>query len=100
MNVIGVLVHAQPFDEIAVTRALAAMPGVEVHASTADGRLVVTAMDAGGRYASDSLMAMNHVPGVLDTALVYHAFEPDLTAADPVDAACTCGGGGSCGHAA
>lgn len=77
MNVIGVLVHATPETVAAAAAALAAMDGVEVHAVTDDGRLVVTAHDAGARYASDSLMAMNHVEGVLSTSLVYHAHEPD-----------------------
>ncbi|MEJ1156684.1 chaperone NapD [Prosthecomicrobium sp. N25] len=93
MNVIGVLVHVQPFDEIAITEMLRRLPGVDVHAATRDGRLVVTATDADGRYASDSLMAMNQIPGVLDTALVYHAFEPE--AAEPAP----CGCGGACAQA-
>ena len=77
MNVIGVLVHATPANGAAVAAALAAMDGVEVHAVADDGRLVVTACDVGARFASDSLMAMNHVAGVLSTSLVYHAHEPD-----------------------
>ena len=81
MNVIGVLVHAVVEREAEVSAALAAMDGVEVHAATGDGRLVVTAEDVGGRFASDALMAMNHVPGVISTALVYHAHEPDEDAA-------------------
>lgn len=76
MNVIGVLVHTAPALETAVAAELAEMPGVEVHGA-ADGRLVVTATDVGSRFASDSLMAMNQVPHVIGTSLVYHAFEPD-----------------------
>lgn len=81
MNVIGVLVHAVPDRVSEVEIALAAMDGVEIHASTGDGRLVVTAVDIGERFASDSLMAMNHVAGVIGTSLVYHAAEPDDVAA-------------------
>jgi nitrate reductase NapD len=77
MNVIGVLVHALPETAEAAAAGLAAMPGVTVHAVGGDGRMVVTAVDVEGRFASDSLMAMNHVAGVLSTALVYHAHEPD-----------------------
>lgn len=81
MNVIGVLVHATPERVADVEAALVAMAGVEVHAATEDGRMVVTATDEGARFASDSLMAMNHVAGVLGTSLVYHAVEPDEIAA-------------------
>ncbi len=77
MNVIGVLVHALPDRCVDAAAALAAMEGVEVHATTEDGRLVVTAHDVAPRFASDNLMAMNHICGVLSTSLVYHAHEPD-----------------------
>ncbi len=79
MNVIGVLVQTTPEREAEVGTRLAEMPGVEVHASSGDGRLVVTATDVGDRFASDALMAMNHVPHVVGTSLVYHAFEPDVS---------------------
>ncbi len=79
MNVIGVLVQTTPEREAEVGARLSEMPGVEIHASAGDGRLVVTATDVGELFASDSLMAMNHVPHVVGTSLVYHAFEPDVS---------------------
>lgn len=97
MNVIGVLVHVQPSEEIAVGHALGLMPGVDVHAATSDGRLVVTAHDVDGRNASDSLMAMALIPGVINAALVYHAFEPEPPAEPDFAAAPTCACGGGCG---
>lgn len=90
MNVIGVLVHATPEACDAVVAALAAMPGVEVHARAEDGRLVATASDVDGRFASDSLMAMQQIRGVISASLVYHASEPersDLCATAPEAAA-------------
>ena len=78
MNVIGVLVNTTPAAEAEVAAHLAAMPGVEVHVTSGDGRLVVTATDVGPLFASDSLMAMNHVPHVVGTSLVYHQFEPEI----------------------
>lgn len=82
MNVIGVLVHVLPSEELAARHALGLMDGVEVHEGTRDGRLVVTATDTRGRMASDSLMAMNHIHGVISTALVFHAFDPELSVDD------------------
>ena len=78
MNVIGVLVQTAPEWEADVAARLVEMPGVEVHAAGGDGRLVVTATDVGERFDSDSLMAMNQVPHVVGTSLVYHAFEPGI----------------------
>lgn len=78
MNVIGVLVQTTPDHEAEVLAHLAEMHGVEVHAATGDGRLVVTATDLDTVYASDNLMAMQQVPHVIGASLVYHAFEPEL----------------------
>lgn len=75
MNVAGVLVHATPAKLDEVRRALAALPGVEIHAATDDGRLVVTVEDA-LIPASDTVMALHRLDGVLSVALVYHHFDP------------------------
>jgi nitrate reductase NapD len=77
MNVIGVLVQTTPDREAEVQAQLAGMPGVEVHASAGDGRLVVTAVDLDTANASDALMAMQLMPHVVAASLVYHAFEPE-----------------------
>lgn len=87
MNVIGVLIHAVPDRAAEVSAALAAMPGVEVHALAGDGRLIATAGDIDGRFASDSLMAMQQIGGVVSASLVYHACEPDTPDATAADRA-------------
>jgi nitrate reductase NapD len=52
---------------------LEAMPGVEIHTATPDGKLVVTVEDApGGDPVVDTLAAIGNVSGVLSTVLVYH----------------------------
>ena len=80
MNVIGVLVNTLPEHEARVAAALAAMSGVEVHAASGDGRLVVTATDGEEVLASESLMAMSRLDHVIVASLVYHAVEPDTDA--------------------
>ena len=97
MNVIGVLVHAIPYEETAITAALAMLPGVEIHTRSNDGRLVVTATDTEGLLASEALMKMAGIPGVLSAALVYHAVDDG---ADDDEIPCTCGGapGSTCAH--
>jgi nitrate reductase NapD len=78
-NVIGVLVHGARDKRAEIGVALAAMPGVEVHESFDDGRFVVVAEDVAGRYASDSLMAFNQIPGVISAALVFHGVDDDAS---------------------
>lgn len=77
-NVCGVLVHVRPGDAGSVRARLEAMPGVEVHAVTEDGRMVVTVEDAAGQWASATISQFNDVEGVLSVALVYHHFDSDL----------------------
>lgn len=74
LNICGCLVHVMPGAESAVTPALEALAGVEVHAAQ-DGRLVVTVEDTAGILASEQIMAMHQVDGVINVALHYHHFE-------------------------
>jgi nitrate reductase NapD len=53
------------------------MPGVEVHAATSDGRMIVTTEDWDETTAADKVFAIDRLDGVLSAALVYHFFEPE-----------------------
>ncbi|PKQ10489.1 MAG: nitrate reductase [Alphaproteobacteria bacterium HGW-Alphaproteobacteria-1] len=85
MNICGCLVHVAP-DAMPEARPLIeAMEGVEIHAQTEDGRLVVVVEDIGEHRASDTIMAMHQVPGVLSLTINYHHFE-DLSPRAPLAA--------------
>ncbi len=77
MNICGILVHARPGYAAAVRSRMDAMPGVEVHGETAEGRFVVTVEDLPGVDVGETVLALHRLPGVLTAALVYHHFEPD-----------------------
>jgi nitrate reductase NapD len=77
-NVCGVLIHARPERRAAVSDALGAIDGVEVHAVTEEGKLVVTVEDAGGTWAGATIESFKDIPGVLSVALVYHHFDSEL----------------------
>lgn len=73
MQICSLVVHSRPQALDAVQVGLRALPGVEIHAATADGKLVVTVEETpGGPSALDTLTAIREVPGVLSTALIYH----------------------------
>ena len=76
-NICSLVVHLAPARADEAARALAALPGVEIHGRTADSRLVVTAVDAPGARAFDQIAEMNRTPGVVAASLVYHVFESD-----------------------
>ena len=77
IEICGVLVHARPEKVHAVGDILADMPGVEVHAITDDGRLVVTIEELPGqKIITKTMEAFNGVAGVLSTSLIYQHSEP------------------------
>ena len=88
MNICGCLLHVAPAALSDARPQIVAMEGVEIHAGTEDGRLVVVVEDTATRTASDSIMALHQIPGVLSLTLNYHHFEDlapraDLAATQP-----------------
>ncbi|MGH1415144.1 MAG: chaperone NapD [Pelagimonas sp.] len=75
LNVCGCLVHVMPNMADSVIKAIEATEGGEVHAHE-EGRIVVTVEDVGEKFASDQIMDMHQIPGVLTVTLTYHHFEP------------------------
>ena len=71
-NICGVFVQTMPERVSDVAAILAGTPGVEVHQTADDGRLVVTIEDTPDRFASQTLLDLRSVDGVLSAALVYH----------------------------
>lgn len=77
MIVAGVLVLSSPNKAADVERELTTLPGVEVHAVEADGRMVVTIEGDDQNTITDTFRCFNDLSGVMSTALVYHHFESD-----------------------
>ncbi len=74
MNISGVLVHARPEKVAAVRSRLAQIAGVEVHAATDDGKLIVTVEEESDRILADTVLSLRDVPGVLSASMVYHEY--------------------------
>jgi nitrate reductase NapD len=81
MNISGVIVHARPERTHEVRAALERLPGVEVHAVTDNGRLVVTVEEYG---ASDGRanMELHNIDGVLSAAMIYHHCEDEFESSE------------------
>ena len=71
MNISSAIVHVVParLDEACV--ALAGMPGVEIHARSPLGKVVVTLEDDDTESAANSYLALHGIPGVASVAMVY-----------------------------
>ena len=74
LNICGCLVHAMPGKAEAVMAAINATEGGEVHAHE-NGRIVVTVEDTANQRASEQIMDMHQIPGVITVTLTYHHFE-------------------------
>ncbi|MDM8558508.1 chaperone NapD [Candidatus Parabeggiatoa sp. HSG14] len=71
MNISGVLVHADSKKIDQVKNRLIEMPGVEVHAVTENGRLVVTVEEDDEKMMADTVLNLHHCEGVLSAVMVY-----------------------------
>ena len=77
ISISSVLVNARPDLLKQAQQALEALPGVEVHAVTEDGRLIVTIEASFDQSVANTFEAINQLPGVLSASMVYHQYETD-----------------------
>ncbi|WP_207061824.1 chaperone NapD [Motiliproteus sp. SC1-56] len=72
-DITGMVVRARPEKVARLTERLRALRGVEVHAASEQGNLVVTVEEIGGeQLVMTTIEAINNMPGVVSTSLVYH----------------------------
>lgn len=77
MNISGVLVRARPENCSTLKQQLEQLEGVEVHATSDDGKLVVTVEASTDRTAADKVYQLQDMPGVIAASMIYHHFEDD-----------------------
>jgi nitrate reductase NapD len=71
MNISSAIMYIAPARLEEACAALLQLPGVEIHAKTPEGKLVVTIEDSDTNSAADSYVALHNVPGVASVAMVY-----------------------------
>jgi len=75
MNISSAIVYSGPDHQAALRAQLAGLAGVEVHAATPDGKLVVSIEADNAALAGDTYQAIERAPGVLSVALVFQQTE-------------------------
>ena len=85
MNICGCLIHVAPRHKERAIEQIEIMDGCEVHAHADDGRCVVVVEDTPERFASDTIMALHQIPGVVSLSITYHHFEDALPAQTSAD---------------
>jgi len=74
-NVCGLLAHVAEGKMAEVRTTLDSFDGVEIHAETEDGRLVITIEDSEDVLAAERITEIDRLAGVINSSLVYHQFE-------------------------
>lgn len=77
-NICSALVHAKQDQIETVRKELEQQSGVEVHAQTDDGRLIVTIEDELRREVGDRIMGFYSIDGVLSASMIYQYSDNDL----------------------
>ena len=75
MKIVSLVVRVAPEHIRALTQALLEIPGVEVHGSSPEGRLIVTVEDGEGYSVMDSILAVNVNKHVLGMTMAYEYSE-------------------------
>ena len=84
MSISSLVVHALPERAEEVRANLIALEGVEVHAISDEGRMVVTVDVERDNQAADTLMDIQKQDGVLSASLIYNRFD-NMTGQSPAE---------------
>lgn len=77
MNISSIIVIPHPDRIAAVESALQEIDGVELHAVSPEGKMIVTIEAAGDRETTATYEFISQLDGVLSASMVYHQNEPD-----------------------
>lgn len=71
LHIASLIVHATPRRVASIADVVAAMTGAVVHASSANGKLVVTLEAPSADAVTDAVRSIQRLDGVFSAALVY-----------------------------
>jgi len=77
VHISGYVVQAQPVEVAAITAAINTMAGAEIHGSNERGKMVLTLETTREEDIAERIIEINSLPGVINTALVYHQVDED-----------------------
>lgn len=75
MNISSAIVYAKSKDEQTLRSLLSLVPGVQVHASTDDGKMIITIESENDRSAVAVYEGIERMDGVLSVAMIFQQTE-------------------------
>lgn len=76
-NVCGVLLHARQNKKNTIQSQLLLQAGLEVHAVTEEGRMVLTIENPSRKELANCIMDLHKIDGVLSVAMIYQYSDSD-----------------------
>lgn len=70
-SICGIMIHARPDKRDCIENILSQAEGVEVHANTDEGKLVVTVESEDDLYVADTIFGFKDMDGVLTASMIY-----------------------------
>ena len=77
MNISSAIIHALPGDVAIVQAGLATLAGVEVHAISPEGKMIVTIETEDDGSNAATYQPIGQLDGVMSAAMVYHQTESE-----------------------
>jgi len=74
----GVMIHARADKKDSIEKTLTQTKGVEVHANSDEGKLVVTVESEDNFYVADTISSFKDIDGVLNASMIYQCRD-DMT---------------------
>ena len=86
MNISSAILYIAPESLDEACAALLQLSGVEIHARSPEGKVVVTLEDDNINSAADKYVALHGVPGVASVAMVYQYSDDESVDTEEVEA--------------
>ncbi|MCM2306358.1 MAG: chaperone NapD [Sulfuritalea sp.] len=77
MNISSAIIHARPGDVAIVQAGLSSLAGVEIHAVSPEGKLIVTIVTEDDSSNVATYELIGQLDGVMSAAMVYHQTESE-----------------------
>ncbi|MBF1164542.1 chaperone NapD [Dechloromonas agitata] len=86
MNISSAILHVVPARLAEAREALLKLPGLEIHAESPEGKMVVVLEDDDLESAANKYVALHGMPGVASVAMVYQYSDDELVETEEVQA--------------
>ena len=86
MNISSAILHVVPARLAEAREDLLKLPGLEIHAESPEGKMVVVLEDDDLESAANKYVALHGMPGVASVAMVYQYSDDELVETEEVQA--------------